>query len=147
MKRYLLCLLFVVILGANLAATNTRKIENSTSATQGSIEKIIGKWYLIDIYTPDTPLPEHRMDVIFTTEGGDLKGAIIDLNNGTEIPLAKAQYVADVLELQMIAPKGKEQSTMPRLVMEQKENRFEGYWVSSTKEKMGQKLKLIRFKH
>ena len=109
-------------------------------------EAIAGKWHLLAEEEDEVHIPRHRMDFVFYSEGGRLRGAIFNRNNGQEIPLASLQFDSSVLRLQMQAPEGKAQSEIPTLVMQRTHDKFEGCWMNSAKERWGPNLKLVKAK-
>ena len=110
------------------------------------IEAITGKWHLLDGAADEIDIPMHRVDLMFHSDAGQFRGAILNRLNGKEIPLASLQFDGLTLELQMQATDGKTQAEMPILVMRAANVKFEGYWMKSATESLGPKLKLLRAK-
>src|ERR1044071_8808832 len=80
-------------------------------------DAILGAWRLLDPAADEAKLPQHRMDLRFKNESGELKGAIVSRRDGTEIPLASAKFDGTTLRFQMVAPNGRTQTEMPVMVM------------------------------
>jgi hypothetical protein len=107
--------------------------------------EIYGKWHLLGEKENEVHIPQHRMDLLFKEDNGYLRGAIINRNDGSEIPLAKVVFTGSTLHVQMHAPSGKDQAEMGTLVMiVSTDHKFEGYWRNPEGAPMGPKLKLIR---
>ncbi len=136
------------IAAAGLAWLFVKNMANGLSLdlakNRDSIDGIVGKWHLLDEAADEINVPQHRMDLLFKIEGGQIKGAILNRNTGEEIPLADAKFDGSTLQLQMRAPNGKEQAAMPTLAMKMIGGKFEGYWLESTHKRLGPKLKLVR---
>jgi hypothetical protein len=105
-------------------------------------ESVAGKWHLLDLAADETHVPHHRVDLVFHADADHLRGAILSRGSGAETPLASVQLDGDILRLQMQAPKDKDQSEMPFLVMHRTNGKFEGSWTPSGK--MDRGLKLVR---
>jgi len=99
------------------------------------IDTITGKWHLLDIAADERNIPLHRVDLVFYAEENGFRGAVVDLVNGGEHPLAMLQFDGSTLKLQM-------QADMPILVMHPLGEKFEGYWMTERLRKL--KLKLVR---
>ena len=108
--------------------------------------RIVGKWHLLDGKADEVNIPQHRMDLVFKVEREQLKGAILNRNNGAEIPLANVKFDGLTLKLQMQSPDNNDQTTAPTLVMTMAGDKLEGYWMKSETEKMGPMLKLIKLR-
>jgi len=114
-------------------------------ADQANADGMPGPWYLLSASGDEVRVPQHRMDLRFWSESGELKGAIVSRRNGgTEMPLAKSAFDGSTLQLAMQAPSGKSQAEMPTLVMTRNGNKFEGYWTDTSGTKIGPPLKLVR---
>lgn len=117
-------------------------------ATHGSYaadaDAILGDWHLLLPSDDEVQVPSHRMDLRFKSEAGQLKGAILNRNDGSEIPLASAAFDGTALHFQMLAPSGKAQSDMPTMVMNVDGRKFEGAWTNAAGEKLGPTFKLVR---
>lgn len=114
------------------------------SQDTGATDGVVGKWHLLRSGENEFPVPNHRMDLLFKTEGGQLRGAILSRTTGEEIPLAFAKFDGSTLQLQMKAPAEQEQPAMPTLAMKKTGAMFEGHWMKSATEPVGPLLKLIR---
>jgi len=101
---------------------------------------ILGDWHMIGLTDSESPVPNHRVDLRFKTVNGTLQGAILNRNNGSEIPLALCEFQGDTLRFQMAAPAGQSQAALPIMIMIANGDRFEGAWSSVP----GPKLKLVR---
>jgi hypothetical protein len=122
----------------------------SINQADSRMEVIIGKWHLLHITADETNIPDHRMDLVFHSQVGGYRGAILSRANGKEIPLAAEHFDGTTLRLQMAAPGGKPQAEIPWLVMTLKNGRFEGCYQTSTGEpieRTGPQLKLVRAKN
>ncbi len=117
-----------------------------SSGAHSHSEAIAGKWHLVDEVADEVHVPLHRLDLMFHSEGGRLRGAILNRINGQEIPLASLQFDGSVLRLQMQAQEGKTQAEMPMLVMRTTHDKFEGCWMNSATERLGPNLKLVKAK-
>lgn len=118
---------------------------NLTSGDQDS-NRIVGKWHLLDEGADEVNIPHHRMDLVFKMESNQLRGAILNRNNGAEIPLAAVEFDGATLRLRMQASEDESHTTLPTLVMTMTGEKLEGYWMKSETEKMGPMLKLVRAK-
>jgi len=116
----------------------------SMSTSNPLIERLTGKWHLLDSAADELQIPQHRMDLVFDATGSCLKGAILSRIDAKEFPLAVIEFEGATLRLQMEAPNGKSQADMPWLVMTLAKDKFEGYWLNSATKATGPKLKLIR---
>jgi hypothetical protein len=114
------------------------------STSKPLMERLTGKWHLLDFAADELQIPEHRMDFAFDATGSCLKGAILSRVDAKEIPLAVIEFEGATLRLQMEAPNGKSQARMPWLVMTFAKDNFEGYWIDYKNEVTGPKLKLVR---
>ena len=114
--------------------------------SKGNGNDILGKWHLLDEAADENNIPDHRMDLLFKIDIGQLRGAILNRNTGEEIPLAEVKFDGSTLQLQMRAPTGTDQAAMPTLMMTKSNDKFEGHWRKSRSEIIGPKLKLVRVK-
>ncbi len=105
---------------------------------------IAGKWYLTDLASDESVIPDHRVDFVFYKEGNEYRGTVL-LRSGVENPLASLQFDGTTVRLQMTARSGRPQDEMPWLVVNFVNNRFEGYYYNSPNTSVGPKLKLVRF--
>ena len=113
--------------------------------TQADLDGIAGEWSLLRATDNEMVVPQHRMDLRFWNESGELKGAILSQrNDGTEMPLATSEFDGSTLRFKMKAPSGKSQAEMPTMVMTRSGGNFEGYWADRSGAKIGPKLKLVR---
>jgi hypothetical protein len=101
---------------------------------------ISGDWHMLGVAESESPVPNHRVDLRFKTSNGVLQGAIINRNNGSEIPLALCELQGATLRFQMTAPSGQSQAALPIMVMTANGDRFEGAWNSVP----GPRFKLVR---
>ena len=101
---------------------------------------IQGDWHMLGIADIEAPVPAHRVDLRFKTVNGTLQGAVLNRNNGNEMPLALCEFQGDTLRFQMAAPAGQSQAALPIMVMTLAGGRFEGAWNSVS----GPKFKLVR---
>jgi hypothetical protein len=101
---------------------------------------ILGDWHMLGLADSEAPVPNHRVDLRFKTVNGTLRGAMLNRNDGTEMPLPLCELQGDTLRFQMAAPAGKAQAEMPVMVMTANGKRFEGAWSSLP----GPKFKLVR---
>lgn len=106
-------------------------------------EAILGEWHLLALGDNEVKVPQHRMDLRFKGVSGKLKGAILNRNDRSEIPLASSEFDGSTLRFQMEGPGGKTQTEMPTMVMAANGARFEGSWTNAAGEKMGPPLKLV----
>ena len=114
------------------------------STSKPLMDRLTGKWHLLDFAADELQIPQHRMDLAFDATGSCLKGAILSRIDAKEIPLAVIEFEGATLRLHMEAPNGKSQADMPWLVMTLAKDKFEGYWLNSANKATGPKLKLIR---
>lgn len=114
------------------------------STSESLMERLTGKWHLLDLAANELQIPQHRMDLEFDATGSGLKGAILSRIDATEIPLAVIEFEGATLRLQMKAPNDRSQADMPWLVMTFARDKFEGYWLNSANAAIGPKLKLVR---
>ena len=113
--------------------------------SRANLDGIAGEWSLLRATDNEIVVPQHRMDLRFWSESGELKGAILSQrNDGTEMPLAISEFDGSTLQFKMKAPSGKSQAEMPTMVMTKNGGNFEGYWADGAGEKIGPKLKLVR---
>ena len=115
-----------------------------SSGAHSPSEAIAGKWHLVDRAADEAHVPSHRVDLVFYSEGGRLRGAILNRLNGQGIPLASLEFDGSVLRLLMQAPEGRFQAEMPTLVMRTINDKFEGCWMKAGTEQLGPNLKLVR---
>ena len=115
--------------------------DQRTSFRASSREMITGKWHL----SPDpliyNKVSAHRMDLVFYTDAGSLRGAILNRITGDEIPLAGVDFDGSNLKLTIEASEAKD---VPMLTMKLEHGRFEGYWVRPPGQRIGPKLTLVR---
>ena len=103
------------------------------AANQADTAAITGEWHLIGATESATPLPQHRVDLRIKQVDGGLAGAILNRNNGAEIPITSVELSGDTLRVQMAAGPA-------TLVMTRKGDHFEGSWTGSAE----LRLKLVR---
>ena len=104
-----------------------------------------GDWHQLHLDADEHDIPQHRMDLRFATREGTLRGAILNRNNGDEIPLAAAAFDGAVLRYQMAPPpQGPVPAEMPWMVMTRIADKFEGRWETSPGVAVGPTLKLVR---
>jgi hypothetical protein len=103
-----------------------------------------GDWHQLDLDADEHDIPQHRMDLRFATRDGTLRGAILNRNNGDEIPLAAATFDGAELRYQMTPPPGGAPVEMPWMVMTRSGDRFEGRWQTAPGVSVGPALKLVR---
>ena len=101
---------------------------------------IHGDWHMIGLTDRESPVPNHRVDLRFKTVNGSLQGAVLNRNNGSEMPLALCDLRGDTLRFQMTAPAGQSQAAIPIMVMTLAGDRFEGAWNTVP----GPRFKLVR---
>ena len=104
---------------------------------------ISGDWHLLDLAASEQEIPFHRMDLRLAGDRSACRGAIVNRNNGTEIPLAAVLFDGTELRVQMSAPPNRAQSAMPWLVMRRNGARFDGQWRQDG-QSVGPTMKLIR---
>ncbi len=103
-----------------------------------------GKWYLVDVGADEHHIPGHRMDLLFRYDSGAWCGWILSRRDGSEIPLASADFDGSTLRFQMVAASGKTQSEMPIMVMNRAGEVFKGFWTAAGGNPIGPELKLLR---
>ena len=81
---------------------------------------ILGDWHMIGLTDSESPVPNHRVDLRFKNVNGTLQGAILNRNNGSEMPLALCELQGDTLRFQMAAPAGLVAMTRGRLGWKEK---------------------------
>ena len=129
-----------LMLGRKASRAHSLKLSPSWAALD-----ITGKWHLLAENENEVHLPEHRVDYLFKNDNGQLRGAILNRNNGDEIPLAAVIFTGSTLHLQSQPPTGKDLSEMPTLVMtSHTDDKFEGHWRNPEGAPMGPRLKLVR---
>lgn len=102
-----------------------------------------GTWHLLDLQADEINIPNHRMDLVFRGEAGQLDGWVVSRVNADELPLVRAlSFDGDTLRFQLAAPPERTQAEMPFLVMRRIHGRFEGQWVQDGI-RVGPGLKLI----
>ena len=109
-------------------------------AFAADLASLRGDWHMLGLAESEAPVPNHRVDLRFKTVNGVLQGAMLDRNNGSEMPLPLCELQGDTLRFQMAAPAGKSQADMPVMVMTASGDRFEGAWNNVP----GPKFKLVR---
>ena len=109
-------------------------------ALAADLASLQGDWYMLGLSDSESPVPNHRVDLRFKTVNGTLQGAILNRNNGSEMPLALCELQGDTLRFQMAAPAGQSQATLPIMIMTANGDRFEGAWSTVP----GPKFKLVR---
>jgi hypothetical protein len=72
--------------------------------SKGTGNDILGKWHLLDEAADENHIPDHRMDLLFKNDIGQLRGAILNRNTGEEIQFAEVQFDGSTLQIQMRAP-------------------------------------------
>ena len=113
---------------------------------QADSARIFGDWHLISM-TDDENMPSpHHVDLRFKESAGEVRGAIVSRNDGTETSLASVQFDGSTLRFKMVAPPGRTSAQMPTMVMTRAGERFEGYWTNPAGNAIGFKLKLVRAK-
>ena len=80
----------------------------------------------------------HGVKLVFRNEAAALHGAAINWRNGDERPLASLRFDGSVLELQM-------EPGTPILRMTAANDQFEGYSIAPNGERLGPKLKMIKY--
>jgi hypothetical protein len=116
--------------------------DESGSRSNAAADSVAGKWCLVDLAADEAHIPHHRVDLIFHADATHLRGAILSRVSEHEIPLASVQFDGDVLRLQMMAPKDRDQSEMPFLILHRTNGHFEGGW--SPAGPTARDLKLVR---
>lgn len=102
--------------------------------------QVAGVWYLVDAGEDESRIPQHRVELKFRREFGDLGGSIVNRNTGTDIPLAMSEFDGGLLRFRMAAPAGQTTAELPVMTMRWDGARFVGYWSSAGAPQM----KLIR---
>lgn len=98
----------------------------------------------MDLHANEVNIPNHRMDLVFRGEPGQLRGAVLSRINSKEMLLLNSvTFDGDVLRLQMQAPPEKKKTDMPFLVMRATGGKLEGHWMQNGIP-MGPGLKLVR---
>ena len=106
---------------------------------------LAGKWHLLDSAADESTIPHHRVDLIFKTDGEQLKGAMLNRVTGEEMPLAEVGFDGSTLQIQMQASSEIEQAAMPTLVMTALGDKWEGHWRNSDGEDpVNMRLKIIK---
>src|SRR5712692_11906584 len=106
-------------------STRFRMSDEIGSRSNDAAASVAGKWHLLDLAADETHVPHHRVDLVFHADADRLRGAILPRGSGAEIPLASVQFDGSILRLQMRAPKDKDQSEMPFLVMHRTDGKFQ----------------------
>ena len=103
-----------------------------------------GVWHLLAESQQETPLPGHRMDLRFHEGAGELRVTVLSRTTGEEMSVIHAvSFDAGVLKLQMVAPPGQPQESMPSLIMTETAGRLVGHWQLQGAP-VGPGLKLVR---
>ena len=115
-----------------------------TDSSSGLNAPLTGTWHLLDGLADEANVPQHRMDLAFREEAGQLRGWVVSRVSGDELPLIKTlSFDGDTLRLQLAAPPDRAQGDMPFLVMRVVQGKLEGHWIQNGTP-VGPELKLIR---
>src|ERR1035437_7841193 len=100
-----------------MIAGGTAFVSGGNRSFAAGTDVILGEWHLLALGDNVVHVPQHRMDLRFKSVSGTLKGAILNRNDRSEIPLASSEFDGSTLRFQMEAPSGKTQTEMPTMVM------------------------------
>src|SRR6185369_11253957 len=98
-------------------------------AWQSQADPVLGDWHILLPADDEVQIPEHRMDVRFKLQSGELVGAVLNRRDGSEIPLHTTFFDGTTLRFQMRSTSPVPQADMPFMVMKMVRGRFEGAWT------------------
>jgi hypothetical protein len=110
---------------------------------EGREQSLAGRWHLFGAELPDSPLPDHRVDLVFYDDDAGLRGAMQARGGSQELPLRSVTFDGTELRLQPATmPNAALLDDPPFLVMRPVAGRFEGSWDMPGAEHI--RLKLVR---